>query len=300
MPLAEPVPSLPSLDLLRSVGRLGSIRQAALAHRISQPAASMRLRSLEGLLGLDLLDRSNGRALLTPAGEAVVEWSETMLEAAEQLQTSVGALRTRGATQLRVAASLTAAEYLIPPWLARLQAGDPQIAVSLEVANSSHVAAVMRRHEADVGFVEGLKAPPAMRWRLVRADPLVVVVAPHHPWARRRAPLTASELAATPMLLREPGSGTREVLDAALGSVGLEAIPLLELGSTAAIKAAVAYGTGPTVLGRLTTAADVAEGRLVPIPVQGIDFERFIRAIWPNDRSLSPLARRLVRLAVGR
>jgi DNA-binding transcriptional LysR family regulator len=100
-----------------------------------------------------------------------------------------------------------------------------------------------------------------MRWRLVKADPLVVVVAPHHPWARRRAPLTAAELAATPMLLREPGSGTREVLDAALGSVGLQAtIPLLELGSTAAIKAAVACSTGPTVLGRLTTAADVAEG----------------------------------------
>ncbi|HWD07609.1 MAG TPA: LysR family transcriptional regulator [Actinomycetota bacterium] len=299
MPLAEPAPSLPSLDLLRSVGRLGSIRQAAIAHQISQPAASMRLRSLETLLGLDLLDRSNGRACLTAAGEAVVEWSDAVLEAAGQFQMAVTALRARGATQLRVVASLTAAEYLIPPLLARLRAENPGAVVSLEVANSDQVVAVMRRHDADLGFVEGPRAPAGLRWRVVKADPLVLVVAPGHPWARRRSPVGGAELAATPLILREPGSGTREVLDEALRGVGTGLTPILELGSTTAIKAAVACGTGPAVLGRLTTAADVAEGRLVAVPVDGVTLDRFIRAVWPNDRSLSPLARRVIRWAVA-
>jgi molybdate transport repressor ModE-like protein len=85
MPLAEPVPDIRSLDLLQSVAELGSIRQAALAHNISQPAASMRLRSLERTLNLQLLDRSGGRARLTPTGMAVVQWSTEVLEAMQTL-----------------------------------------------------------------------------------------------------------------------------------------------------------------------------------------------------------------------
>ena len=93
MPLGEPVPNLRSLDLLRSVAELGSIRQAALAHRVSQPAASTRLRSLERNLGIELLDRSSGTARLTPAGVAVVQWSADVLEGMRELLLGVAAPR---------------------------------------------------------------------------------------------------------------------------------------------------------------------------------------------------------------
>src|ERR1019366_1224504 len=96
MPLAEPVPDIRSLDLLQSVAELGSIRQAALSHNISQPAASMRLRSLERTLKLQLLDRSSGRARLTPAGMAVVQWSSEVLEGMTNLLIGTAAVRSDG------------------------------------------------------------------------------------------------------------------------------------------------------------------------------------------------------------
>ncbi|MGH2719682.1 MAG: LysR family transcriptional regulator [Actinomycetota bacterium] len=293
--MREPVPSAASLELLRSVAALGSIRQAALAHQISQPAASMRLRTLEQCLGIDLLDRANGRATLTPAGEAVVRWSEDVLDGMERLLVGAAAIRAEGRTHLRVVASMTVAEYLIPDWLHRFRASDPGVTVSLEMGNSQRVAEVMSRQQADVGFVECLAVPPRLRSRAVQPDNLVLVVAPSHPWARRRTPVGAAELARTPLILRESGSGTREVLEHSLRSAGFAVTALVELGSTTAIKAAVAQGTGPAVLSRLATDADLAEGRLVVVGTEGLALERMIRAVWSPERTLSPLAKRLIR-----
>ena len=298
MPLPEPVPDLRSLDLLQSVAELGSIRRAALLHNVSQPAASMRLRSLERILNLQLLDRSSGRARLTPAGMALVQWSRAVLEAMGDLLVGIAAVRSDGQIHLRIVASMTVAEYLVPDWLNRLRASDPQIVVSLQMGNSEHVVDVMKRHGGDVGFVEGSHAPSGLASHEVQADDLVVVVAPTHDWALKESPTTATELAGTPLVLREAGSGTREVLEIALASVGLAPTPMVELGSTTAIKAAVASGSGPGVLSRLATDLDVRDGRLVIVPTEGISLERSIRAVWAMDRPLSPVAQRFLR-AIG-
>ena len=294
---AEPVPDLRSLELLASVAERGSIRQAALTHGISQPAASMRLRTLERTLGLQLLDRSSGKGQLTPAGEAVVEWSFDVFEGMRNLLRGVTAVRSEGQTQLRLVASMTVAEYLVPGWLNRLQSTDPDVAISLRMDNSEHVADEIMQHGGDIGFVEGREAPVGLTSLIVGTDELVVVVAPSHPWAKSQRPVAAAQLAATPLILREIGSGTREVLEAALGGLGLSAIPLIELGSTTAIKAAVASGSGPGVLSRLATRAEVDEGRLAVIPIEGLLLQRSIRAVWSRDRELIPLARRLLLVA---
>jgi DNA-binding transcriptional LysR family regulator len=295
MPLAEPVPDIRSLDLLRSVAELGSIRQAAGAHHISQPAASMRLRTLERTLGLELLDRSAGRARLTVTGLAVLQWSEAVLEGMRDLLLGTAAVRSEGRDTLRVAASMTVAEYLVPGWLSRLRGSDPDVSVSLEMGNSEHIAEIMLRGGADIGFVEGHDDPPDLQTRVVWGDDLVVVVAPSHPWARRRRPLSAADLAATPLILREAGSGTREVLERALGASGFEPSPLVELASTTAIKASVAAGTGPGVLSRLAVEPEVTNGRLVVVATAGVPLERRIRAIWSSERPLMPVATRLLR-----
>lgn len=294
MPLALPVPDLVSLDLLQSVAELGSIRQAAQAHNISQPAASMRLRSLERALGLELLDRSSGRARLTPSGLAVVEWSDRILEGVRGLMAGTAALRNEGRTQLRIGASMTVAEYLVPRWIDRLRKAEPGFGVSLQMGNSVQVADMVQQRDVDLGFVEGRSAYPDLQSRIIEPDDLVVVVAPSHPWARRRRPLSAAMLAATPLILREVGSGTREVLETALAKQKLAVIPLVELGSTTAIKAATESGNGPAVLSRLATEADVADGRLVIVPVGGLDLRRSIRAVWVRDHQLSKPAKHLL------
>jgi DNA-binding transcriptional LysR family regulator len=299
MPLAEPVPDIRSLDLLRSVAELGSIRQAASAHHISQPAASMRLRSLERTLDLQLLDRSAGRARLTVTGLAVVQWSEVVIEGMRDLLLGTAAVRSEGRDTLRIAASMTVAEYLVPGWLSLLRGSDPDVAVSLQMGNSGHIAEIMLDGRADIGFVEGPDDPLDLRTRVVSGDDLVVVVAPSHPWARRRRTLSAADLAATPLVLREAGSGTREVLERALSASGLEPTSLVELASTTAIKASVAAGTGPGVLSRLAVEQEVTDGRLVIVATSGVPLERQIRAIWPSERPLPPAATRLLRQLTG-
>jgi DNA-binding transcriptional LysR family regulator len=295
MPLLEPVPDVRSLDLLHSVAQCGSIRQAALVHGISQPAASMRLRSLEQALGLVLLDRSHGRAQLTPAGVAVVQWSENVLEPLGRFSLSTRALRSEGETQLCLVASMTVAEYLVPQWLTRLRESDPSIVVSLKMGNSHLVVDTMLRDEADVGFVEGPHAPEGLAAKVVCMDDLVVVVAPSDLWARRKRPLEAPELSATPLILREAGSGTRDVLETSLHSLGLVITPLVELGSTTAIKAAVTAGVGAGVLSRFAVESELREGRLVEVITAGFTLERSIRMVWSKGHPLSLSAKRLIK-----
>lgn len=294
MPLAQPIPDLISLDLLASVAELGSIRQAAVAHGISQPAASTRLRALEGVLGLDLLDRSSGGARPTPAGRAVVEWSETILHNVRALLTAAAALRSEGRTQVRVAASMTVAEYLAPEWLVRLAALDPELHVSLEMTNSEQVVGLVREGRAALGFVEGTSNLAGLRGQVLLSDELVLVVAPHHPWARRRSPVSPQELAATPLVLREVGSGTRDVLETWLARSHLGVTAVAELGSTTAIKRAVESGVAPTVLSRLAVRSDVREGRLVIVTLQGAKLTRSIRVVWQRSLPLTPAAKRVL------
>ena len=297
MPLPQPVPNLISLDLLVSVSELGSINAAAEAHGVSQPAASTRIRSLERVLGLRLLERNRTGSRLTAAGTATVEWANTVLGDMRALLSGAAALRAEGQSRLRLAASMTVAEYLIPVWLRQLAAARPEVTVALQMGNTVRVGELVSSGEADLGFVEGERPPGRLHARDVISDELTVVVGKHHPWARRRLPLRAEELAATPLLMREVGSGTREVLTAELARHGLEVKPSLELGSTTAIKAAAIAGSGPAVLSSLAVAGELRTGELIPVPCPELQLERTIRAIWSPRRPLTGAAAYLVRLA---
>ncbi len=297
MPLPAGTPDLGALDLLISVAETGSLGKAAQAHRISQPAVSMRLRSLERRLGLILLERSTTGSRLTADGVAVVDWARPVVEAVRGLVAGAAALRSERVGRLRIAASMTVAEYLVPGWLVGLHALLPSVTVALQVGNSARVADLVIDRQAELGFVEGSRAPRGLRSRTVGADELVVVVAPTHRWARRRRPVTVSELAETPLVLREEGSGTREVLERLLSRP--HTAPALELASTTAIKAAVAAGEAPAVLSRLAVVAELADRRLVTVPVAGLALRRNIRAIWPSAATLTEPARSLLQI-IGR
>lgn len=298
MPAASHPPDLAALALLVAVAESGSLTRAATRHGITQPAASLRLRSLERRLGLLLLERSPTGSTLTAAGAAVVDWAQPVLDAATAFTRGVDALRATHRDQLRVAASLTIADHLVPGWLVTLHAALPGVTAALQVANSDRVAALVRTGDADLGFVEGPTAPKGLRATVVGGDELVVVTAPDHPWARRRRPLTAADLVATPLVLRESGSGTREALERALASYGPAPTASLQLGSTTAIKAAVGAGEGPAVLSRLAVAAELASGVLRAVPVDGVDLRRRFRAVWRSGRAPSGPAATLLALSL--
>ena len=299
MTLPSRVSDLTPFDLLLSVARLGSLGRAAAEHRMSQPAASARMRQLEGRLGLALIERSPRGSRLTPAGALVAGWAQAAVDAAAALDTGVTALRGEEESRLRVAASLTIAEYLLPGWLTALRSAAPYVVVALSAVNSADVAAAVLSGDADIGFIEGPDLPDGLHSEPVGRDALTVVVAPGHPWARHRSGITTAELVGTALLAREAASGTRRYYEQALeDQAGLaSAPPLAELSSTTTIKASVSAGAGPAVLSSLAVAAELAAGTLRAVPVSDLDLNRTLRVVWPTGRRLTGPARDLYTIA---
>lgn len=304
------MPDLTGLQLLLAVDVEGSLAAAGAALGMTQQAASARLRAMERQVGAPLVARGRRGSRLTEAGRLVAQWAEPVVSAAAELDAGLAALREDRSRALAVAASQTVAEHLLPRWLVALQArrraaGQPAVSVRLTTSNSADVAAAVLSGGADVGFVEGPGAPAGLRSRVVARDRLLVVVAPEHPWARRRRPVSAAELAATPLVVRESGSGTRSALAAGLGAaLGTDravAAPALEVGSSTGVRSAVLAGVGPAALSSLAVADDLARGRLVAVEVAGLALDRVLRAVWAGGGSAPPAgaARDLVALTMA-
>jgi DNA-binding transcriptional LysR family regulator len=135
-----------------------------------------------------------------------------------------------------------------------------------------------------------------MASEVIGRDQLLVVVSPEHPWAQRTDGVSGQELAATEIIIRESGSGTREILEAALEPWG-GVRARLELGATSAILGAARRGEGPAVLSALAVADDVEAGKLVVVNTTGIDLTRSFRAVWSSELPMVPLVRRLLGIA---
>ncbi|GAA1849869.1 LysR family transcriptional regulator [Pseudonocardia tropica] len=280
------------------MAELGSMGRAAAAHGVSQAAVSARIRSLERAIGVTVFERSPRGTRLTTTGALVADWARAAVDAAQSLEEGIAALRDADDARLRVAASFTVAEYLLPRWLISLRTRRPDTSVALSTHNSTDVADDVLSGRADLGFVEGPHHSPELDEQVVARDHLTLVVAPDHPWARRRG-VDATRLAATPLVTREAGSGTRDHLEHALRDAGAAVIadPVLELSSTTAIKNAAADGVAPAVLSSLAVAGELASGTLVAVGVRGLALHRDLAAVWPRGRPLTGPARDLVELA---
>lgn len=289
-------PQLDLLALLVAVSECGSIGAGARSVGMAQPHASRQIARFERSAGVPLVHRSPRGSRLTREGAVLVDWARDVLDAAERLQSGIEALRARTDTRLAVAASMTVAEYLIPAWLTEVRRRHADLGVALEVRNSSDVLAGVDAGTYDVGFVESPHVPPRFHRVDVGRDELVVVVPPGHPWAGRTQPVQADELARTPLVVREEGSGTRTALEAALAP-GPVASPALALPSNAAVRLAVVTGAAPAVLSVLAVESALASGQLRRVPVSGLDLVRPLRAVWTGPRQLTGPAGELVQIA---
>ncbi|WP_250036570.1 LysR family transcriptional regulator [Paractinoplanes maris] len=297
MPLPPWMTDLTALDLLLSVAETGSVGRAAQVHGITQPSASARLAKLERRLGVPLLVRSRRGSLLTPAGEAVVAWSHGVVDAAQTLADGVLTLRADRQARLRISASLTVAEYLLPAWLLSLRRTHPGLDIAAGVANSHDVIEAVRSGAVDLGFVESPDVPAELGSRVVGEDRLALVVAAGYPLAAHAwRGLRPTDLADQPLLLREPGSGTRDTflraLEHALGFA--PSLPhAISLGSTTTILATVRAGGGVGVISARAAAAAVDAGELVELRVDNLPLTRPLQALWLG-RAPTPLATELL------
>lgn len=256
-----------TLDQLRvfvAVARQGHVTRAAQSLNLTQSAVSAAIAALESRHGTQLFHRIGRGIQLTAEGEAFLPEAEAVLNraaAAERSLTELSGLK-RGA--LRLFASQTIAAYWLPPLLHRFHLRYPGLALDLRQGNTAEVAQAVAACDADMGFVEGVVDNPLLVAEPVASDDLVLVVGAHHPWAGQGRPGLVT-LADFDWVLREPGSGTRQAMEAALAGLGLATGLLrvgLELPSNEAVCSAVAVGAGATVISRLAAAPRVALGEL--------------------------------------
>jgi len=287
------MPELAALEVLLTVARTGSLNAAAAELGVTQQAVSARISALETQTGVSLVVRGPRGSELTSTGVVVAEWAERLLKAAAEVDAGIAALREDAHRQLRISSSLTIAEQLLPGWLVSMQAaarrrGAAAPRIVLTATNSDAVIERVRAGDADLGFVEGPSVPRSVRSRIVATDRLTLVVPPDHPLARRSRPIDAAELASTPLVSREPGSGTREALRIALvetlGVGTVVAAPLIEFSTAGGVRQAVLAGAGPAVMSDLAVRDDLAVGRLRAVAVDGVDLRRALKAVWIGER----------------
>lgn len=276
-------PNLEALRALVLAADLGSISAAGARLGLSQQAVSLRIRALERDLKVRLLVRSPRGSRLTPAGQLMVGWASTLLAAADEFSAATRTLRSSGTATLRIAASLTIAEHLIPEWIARWRAGlgtDGPL-IQLTAANSSAVVDAVRAGGADLGFIETTALPADLSTQTIAHDTVEVVVAGTHRWAVNRI-VSVPELSRTPLVLREVGSGTRQAFDDALTAAGYPrtAEPAEVAHTTLGLRSAVMAGTAPGALSSLAVADDLQAGRLVRVRVRNLAIRRPLTAIW--------------------
>ena len=273
--------TLRQLEVFVATARAGSTRGGAQRVARSQSAASAALTELEAVLGAPLFDRMGRRLALNDAGRALLPGALSLLEQAANLQ---GLLDGGLAPPLRLAASLTIGEYLLPAHIARWRATHPDSPVQMTVGNTAKVIRAVVDRDVDLGFVEGPQTHPDLQLRRWLEDELVIVAAPMHALAARAA--TVRQLAAADWILREPDSGTRQAADAwLLPPLGTLRVAF-ELGSTEAIKRLAATGTGLACMSRHAVAAELAAGTLVALRTPLPRARRSLSVVMRRDRPL--------------
>jgi DNA-binding transcriptional LysR family regulator len=279
--------TLNQLRTFLAVAETGSVRAAAQDLVVTQAAVSASLAALQKSLGVALLE-ADGRGLrLTAAGQAYTGYVRRILGLLDEAGRAAAAAADPERGELRIAAVTTAAEQILPGLLSGFRTRYPRLGVRLEAGNRDRVRGLLDRHQVDL--VLGGRPEPGWDVQVlaVRAHQLVVVAAPS--LAAGAQALAAGEPPAQPpgagggqllawlarqaWLLREPGSGTRAATDALLTELDIAPLTLM-VGSNGAIRESASVGLGVTLISRDAVAAELADGRLVALPVPGTPLHR--------------------------
>jgi DNA-binding transcriptional LysR family regulator len=286
---------LPHLETFARAAELGSFTAAGKATGLSQGAVSLRVQALEADLGVPLFRRQGGRVVLTDAGRQLYGYAQRILELHREARQELTGRAAPVTGDLSLAASSVPGEHLLPALLDAFRRQRPHVRVSVTVTDTAGVLRQVEAGQAHLGLVGGKGDSPHLEYRCFACDTLVLVVPAGHRWARRRR-VSLEQLFGEPLILREPGSGSRWCLEQALARAGKSAADLrvvLELGSNEAIKEAVRRGMGLAVLSaRAVAKAAKRGGPLRALQVEGLPLEREMFVVWDRRRVL-PIPARL-------
>lgn len=277
------------LRLFATVVRTGSFSRAADVLHISQPAISKGVRDFELQVGCRLLDRTPKGVRPTREGQALALHAETLFAVERAAEDELLSLRSLDSGSLRIGASTTIATYMIAEYLGVFHREYPGIDLHLIIANTRDIADLMIAHDVEIALVEGPVEDEQLISHAWRTDVMSLVVNPQHRFAPPNA-IDSAELNDEVLIVREPGSGSREVVAQALAARGIEPKRTLEIGSTEAIKQAVAAGLGVSIISSATIFDQVELGRLKIVAMRDLRIERTLWQLKVPGRIEIPAA----------
>ena len=268
----------------------GSVTAAAEQLHVSQPALTREIRELEERLGVALFDRLPRGMQLTEAGQMLAEYARQIFRLADAAEAAVGEFAGLKRGHLVVASSRTIGTYLMPALMDAYRDLYPGVTIELVISNSEQVKSAVLGQRCQLGLIEGPYGDDAFEVMSLGDDEIMAVAGPGHPLARRRT-LNAAALSDVELVMREEGSGTREVVEQAYAAHGLSLDPALVVGSQEAIKRLLRIGHAVSWVSRLSVQDELESGALVQLPVADIRVARNLHMLWRKGQTLSPAAR---------
>lgn len=284
---------LHQLSLFLAVAETGSLSAAARIKNISQPVISIHVRNLEDHFGIALLDRYGRGVKLTEAGELLVQKIRLVLYSVRELNEALEELKGLERGHLRLGASTTPGVYVLPRLLGQFKKQYPGIEMDLQISNTAQVERWVSENILTLGVIgkkpesHFLEATPFLR------DELVLITSPKHVLSKRRS-VQMKELANYPFIVREQGSNTRQTYEEALNRQKTKLDVVLELGSTEAIKQAVAADLGISIVSPLSIQWEARQKMIHAVRVAGGELVRQFHIISLRDKHLSPATKRFL------
>ena len=264
------------LNVFYTVAKRLSFTKAAAELYVTQPAVTKHIQELEHHFGMALFDRRGNQISLTTAGNTLLHHAESIMTTYRQLEFDMNALKGKPGGALRVGASTTVAQYVIPPVLARFHEQSADVTISLLNGNTEQIEQALLHNNIDLGLVEGRTHHSDIRYTSFVKDELVLICRPDHPLANRDE-ITLAELRTVPVVLRERGSGSLEVIEHALRGVGLRITDLtveMQLGSTESIKSYLSSSRCMAFVSVFAVQHELQAGSLKVLDVQGLSIQR--------------------------
>lgn len=270
------------LTVFRAVARRQHFSRAADDLDLSQPAVSKHIRLLEAEWGVQLFHRLGSRVELTDAGRILADYAERVAVLTEEARRVLAEMAGLQRGYLRLGASTTPGLYLLPEVLARFQARYAGVEVTLAISNSADVAHRVLNAECDLGFVGAPGEAAGLQVRPFAEDEIILIVSPGHALVQQRA-LAPEIFAGATLILREAGSGTRQLVEAHLANLGLRPKRVLELPGCEAVKRAVAAGLGIAWISRRAAALEIAHGLICAPDIPVLHISRSLCVLTRKD-----------------
>ncbi|NNG46482.1 MAG: LysR family transcriptional regulator [Deltaproteobacteria bacterium] len=281
--------NLSNLRTFLTVAKFRGISRALGELHLTQPAVSRQIHGLEEALGTHLFVRKGRFLALTEAGEILQQYSIRMYQLLTEAQEAIDGLKGLIRGHLRISAATTIGIYMIPDVLGEFKTRYPGIEINLNISNKEEVLRQVQAGMVDLGFVAPPVPFPELAMDTYLEDDLVLIVSPQHRLASRDT-VSTRMLPEDVFILRERGSGTREIMEEELRQAGVSLLHTMELGSTEAIKKAVAANLGVSIVSSRAVTLEVMIGHLCAVRVSDLNLRRRIYMVYLQKSPLSSAA----------